>query len=78
MSRLKKILIALDQLLSVVFFAQAQPDETFSSMCWRWELDGKRSWPRKLVDRIFFFDPDHCRTSYEAEQRREHMPEKLR
>ena len=78
MNRAKKIFIALDQLLAVILFAKAQPDETFSSMCWRWELSGKRSWPRKLVDLIFWWDKGHCRTSYEAEQRRDHMPQDLR
>ncbi len=78
MGRLKKIMIALDQLLTVVFLARGQPDETFSSVCWRWELSGKRSWPRRLVDRLFWWDRDHCRTSYEAELRREHLPEELR
>ena len=78
MNRLKKILIALDQLLAVILFAKAQPDETFSSMCWRWELAGKRSWPRKLVDTIFWFDPAHCKTSYESEAQRLQMPKELR
>ena len=78
MSRLKKILIALDQFLAVAFFAQAWPDETFSSMCWRWELSGKRSWPRKVIDTLFFWDRDHCRESYESERQGRQLPPELR
>ena len=78
MSRLKKILIALDQLLAVIFFAKANPDETFSAMCWRWELAGKRSWPRRLIDRIFWFDPNHCRESYESEKLGRQLPPEYR
>ena len=44
----KHILIGLDQLLNTLFMGW--PDETLSSRCWRWELEGIRAWPRKLVD----------------------------
>ena len=70
MSRIKKILIAFDQLLAVIFFAKAQPESTFSSMCWKWHITGNRSWPYKMVDKLFWFDPNHCETSYIEEQKR--------
>ena len=52
MNRGKAILIALDQLVNTL--AGGWPDETFSSRCWRWSKDGKRDWPRRVVDGLFF------------------------
>lgn len=69
---MKHVLIALDQLAHTLIGGQA--DETLSAAAWRWELQGKRVWPRKLIDRLFFWDQDHCRTSYEAEIERRHLP----
>lgn len=67
------LLIALDQLLWVlVTLGHGHPDETLSAGVWRMELAGK--WQgrvfRPLIDLLFFFDPEHCRTSFEAEMQR--------
>jgi len=59
MSRLKHILIALDQFFNAL--CNGWPDETLSSRAWRWEQNGKLCWPRKAIDGLFFFDPDHSR-----------------
>lgn len=76
MSRAKRILIALDQLVNAL--CNGWPDETLSSRAWRWELNGKRNWPRKAIDRLFFFDLDHCRESYESERLGRQLPPELR
>lgn len=76
MNRGKAILIALDQLVNTL--AGGWPDETFSSRCWRWSKDGKRDWPRKLVDGILFLDKNHCRESYESERVGRQLPPELR
>jgi hypothetical protein len=76
MTRLKHILIALDQLVNAIF--GGWPDETISSRAWRWEKDGVRSWPRGLIDALFFFDPDHCRESFESERHGRQLPRELR
>ena len=72
----KKLLVALDQLANTVL--GGWPDETFSSRAWRWEADGKRAWPRKLIDRLFFWEKDHCRQSYESEVTRKQCPMEFR
>lgn len=72
----KQVLIALDQFVNTLCNGWA--DETLSSRCWRWELNGKRSWPRKLVDALFFWDKNHCRESYESELKRLQSPPELR
>lgn len=72
----KQLLIAFDQLLNAFFGGWA--DETLSSRCWRWEKNGKRGWPRKLVDRLLFLDRNHCEESYKSELLRLQCPPELR
>ena len=76
MNRAKCILIALDQLVNAL--CNGWPDETLSSRAWRWEQSGKRAWPRKMIDALLFFDPDHCRASYESEKLGRQLPPELR
>ena len=81
---LKQLLIALDQLgnvaLCFILRELAWADETLSSHCWRWEQDGVRAWPRKLVDwgAALLGDKDHCRESYKSEKRGNQLPPELR
>lgn len=76
MTRTRKILIAIDQLVNAIF--NGWPDETLSSRAWRWEKDGIRAWPRKLIDAVFFWDNNHCRGSYENERNGRQLPPELR
>ena len=75
-NRGKAILIALDQLVNTL--AGGWPDETFSSRCWRWSKDGKRDWPRRVVDGLFFLEVEHCKSSYESERLGRQLPPELR
>lgn len=72
----KNLLIAIDQLASALCGYPC--DETFSSIAYRWELEGKRKWVRVLIDTLFFFDKDHCRESYEVELKRFHLATSMR
>ena len=76
MKRGKAVLIALDQFVNAIF--NGWPDETMSSRAYRWEKNGKRSWPRKLIDGVFFWDKNHCRESYESERTGRQLPPELR
>ena len=76
MTYAKAVLIAIDQLLNALLCGW--PNETLSSRCWRWDRDGKRHWPRRMVDALFFWEKEHCRESYESEQLRMQMPPELR
>ena len=53
-------------------------DETMSSRAWRWEKDGVRAWPRRVVDALFFWEKDHCRESYVSERDGRQLPPELR
>jgi len=68
--RVINLLICIDQLLfCVITLGSSAPDETISAGAYRLELAGR--WPgkvfRPLIDKLMFFDPDHCRKAYRAE-----------
>jgi hypothetical protein len=74
--RILNLLIAIDQLIYVVItLGSGCPDETMSSAAWRLEQKGKIQGKifRPLIDWLFWFDKDHCKTSYESEVRRARM-----
>ena len=72
----KAVLIAFDQLMNALF--GGWPDETLSSRAWRWERNGKRSWPRRLIDGAFFWERRHCFRSYASERDGRQFPPELR
>ena len=70
----KRTLIAVDQLINTLL--GGWPDETLSSRCYRWARDGVRAWPRRVVDGLFFWQREHCKSSYESEREgRQSLPE---
>jgi hypothetical protein len=71
------VLLAIDQLLTVPICA-GEPDETMSSAAWRMEQTGHFwGFMRPVIDTLFWWDADHCRTSYEAEQQRRHLSDQF-
>ena len=69
-ARLLNVLICADQLaFSLLTLGSSAPDETMSAAAYRLEQAGR--WPgrifRPLIDALFWFDPTHCKTSYESE-----------
>lgn len=72
----KAVLIAADQLVNALL--AGWPDETLSGRAWRWERDGVRSWPRRVIDRLFFWEQDHCYQSYISEREGRQLPPELR
>lgn len=63
---LYQVALAFDELLNAIF-CDGRADETMSSNCWRMEQAG-RPWGfmRPVIDTLFWFDANHCQTSYEA------------
>lgn len=55
-------------------------DETISSHCWRWHINGVRSWPYKIVDAVFWClgDKGHCEDSYWSEVEGRQLPPEMR
>lgn len=78
MAYLLKVIIAIDQLLNVAL-CDGEPDETMSSNVWRMEQAGKPwGFMRRVIDTLFFWDTDHCLSSYNAERERRQLPSEFR
>lgn len=73
-----RIFIALTQLLNTLF--SGWPDESTSSRLYRLEQQNHPAGLllRPMVDRLFFWQPHHCRSAYESERNRYQLPPILR
>lgn len=81
MKQFLNILIALDQFLFCLFtLGNSSPDETLSAASWRWEQEGK--WYgeilRPFIDHLFWFDKQHCMTSWQSEVNRTQLPKEYK
>ena len=81
---LHQTLISWDQAITTTICSIILPneksygDETMSARALRWENNGIRSWPRKLIDILFWWDDNHCEESYESEKKGTQLPPELR
>lgn len=74
---LLNLLIAIDQLVTATL--GGYPDETLSSYAWRLEAQGKFfGFTRKLIDSLFWWDPNHCYNAMTSERNRLQVPPELR
>ena len=71
-----QVLVAIDQLLNTLLGGYA--DETLSSRAWRHKEDGSRSWPAWVINKLFFWQDNHCKEAYESELKRNQLPPSLR
>lgn len=76
MSRLREVAVAFDQLANAILGGYS--DETISARCWRLRAARPYSILRPIVDGLFFWQPEHCRASYEAERTRSQLPPEYR
>ena len=81
---LHQILVSWDQAITTTLCSIILPreksygDETMSARALRWEQNGIRSWPRKLMDILFWWDDYHCEESYGSEKKGRQLPPELR
>ena len=67
---MKQVLIAVDQVFNTLLGGMA--DETLSARAYR-QRD-KHPWRMWVIDRLFFFDGEHCYNSWLSEINRKHLP----
>jgi hypothetical protein len=76
----RQLLISLDQFINVWFFwwlpGGVWADETLSAKAWRTRF--VNPWLYRIIDAIFFWEPDHCRLAWEIEIHRHDLPPELR
>lgn len=73
---LEQVAIAIDQLINALLGGWA--DETMSSYAHRLRIEKNITWVECVIDALFFWQEDHCKTAYESEQARKHFPPELR
>jgi len=72
MSRAREVAIAIDQLANAICGGYA--DETISARCWRRRASRPYTILRPVIDGLFFWQRDHCRSAYESEVKRTQLP----
>jgi hypothetical protein len=74
MQALFQVLIAFDQLLNTLLGGQA--DETLSARAHRMRMKRHKwwGWTARAIDLLFFWQKEHCKTAYESELQRAHLP----
>ena len=74
----KNLLIAVDQLVNAILGGYC--DETLSSRSYRWDVNGTRHWPRRIIDYIAdkLGDTDHCHESFISEREGRQLPPEAR
>jgi hypothetical protein len=74
---LLNVLIAIDQLGTALL--GGFPDETLSSYAYRMEVQRKPAGVfRRVIDALFWFQPQHCYKAYLSERNKRQMPPELR
>lgn len=60
-----EVLLAVDQLGNAIL--NGDEDMSISARSFVMDARGKRSWPRKFIDWMFFWQEDHCRNAFISE-----------
>ena len=72
-----QVLIALDQFVNTLLWGYA--DETLSARAYRHaEIKKDRRWPMVIINALFFWQKDHCKSAYESEIERAQLPPEMR
>lgn len=75
MSVFKNFCIALNQALNTLIRLNGEygrPDEMISARAWRLRETNPKL--HVWIDRLFFWDADHCKECFEIEKNREQLP----
>ena len=70
--RIHQIAIAVDQLANAILGGYA--DECMSARCWRLRDIKPYCYLQPVIDGLFFWQPDHCKGSFEAAFARAYSP----
>lgn len=73
---MRQFLVAFDQLVNTIVYIKGDgwgySDETLSARAYR--LREQSSIPYKLINKIFFWQHDHCHGAYSNEMGRKQLP----
>ena len=71
-----RLSISFDQLVNTIF--NGYPDNTLSARAWLWHINGEGNWTKNAINILFFWQKNHCFSSYESELKRKHLPPEMR
>lgn len=73
-----QVLVALDQLINALLAGFA--DETLSSRAHRMAVKAQPvwGWTARAINALFFWQPNHCLSSFVAERERRQLPPEFR
>ena len=71
MRYLINIVIAVDQGINALL--AGDPDETLSARAWRQRHKPRWAVIGRMIDTIFFWQKDHCKSAYHSEFKRKHL-----
>ena len=65
-----RVLLALDQLFNVLLLNGSEDHTISGRVGYLAKTTGKRRWlwAEKIINTLFWFDPDHCRNSIEYDE----------
>lgn len=72
----EQVITALDQLVNALTGGWA--DETLSARAWRRRVNKRFFAVYKVLNGIFFWQDNHCKTAYENEKLRKHAAPEMR
>lgn len=75
--RLHNIGVSLDQtIFCLLTLGKSMPDETASAAAYRTEQKGRLLGKifRPIIDVLFFWQHEHCKTAFESELQRKQLP----
>jgi hypothetical protein len=75
---MRQFLTAIDQVVNTMLGGWA--DETLSSRAYRMEQKGHKywGWTASAINKLFFWQSNHCRGAYRDERERRHLPPEIR
>jgi hypothetical protein len=76
MSRARQVAVALDSLVNAIFGGYA--GETISARAYRLRTYQPYKTLQPVIDGLFFFQPNHCKSSYQAILDGAHLPDEYR
>lgn len=72
-SYITSIFVWISQGTNIIFFS-GYPDEMFSARCYRERSNPVWEFRRKLLDKLFFYQVEHCKQCFEWEEARVDLP----
>lgn len=72
-SYITRIFVIFSQSLNVIFF-DGFPDEMLSARCYRQQADLTWAKRKSFIDKLFYWQVDHCKQCFEWEEARVDSP----